>query len=92
MASEGYPDEVRKGLPIVGLDLVKEAHVFQAATLLKGDTLMTDGGRVLALTAFGKDVEQAIANVYRSVPLISFEGNYYRKDIGRDLVRTPQQA
>jgi phosphoribosylamine---glycine ligase len=92
MASEGYPDEVRKGLPIVGLDLVKEAHVFQAATLLKGDTLMTDGGRVLALTAFGKDVEQAVANVYRSVPLIAFEGNYYRKDIGRDLVRTPQQA
>ncbi len=92
LASEGYPGEVRKGLPIAGLDLVREAHVFHAGTARQGDQVVTDGGRVMALTAFGKDVEQAIANVYRSVPLIEYDGMYFRRDIGRDLVRAPQQA
>lgn len=92
LASEGYPENFRKGLPIGGLDLITEAHAFHAGTTLKGADLVTDGGRVMALTAFGKDTEQAIANVYRSVPLVEFEGKYFRKDIGRDLVRTPQKA
>jgi phosphoribosylamine--glycine ligase len=92
LASEGYPENFRKGLPIGGLELVKEAHAFHAGTTMKGEDLVTDGGRVMALTAFGKDTEQAIANVYRSVPLIEYEGKYFRRDIGRDLVRTPQKA
>jgi phosphoribosylamine---glycine ligase len=92
IASEGYPDNVRKGFPIVGIELVNEAHVFQSGTTLQGGELVTDGGRVLALTAFGKDVEQAVANVYRSLPLIDFQGKYFRRDIGRDLMRTPQKA
>jgi phosphoribosylamine--glycine ligase len=92
LASEGYPEKVRKGLPIGGADMVSEAYVFHAGTTMKGDELVTDGGRVMVLTAFGKDLEQAMANVYRSVPLVAFDGKYFRRDIGRDLVRAPQKA
>lgn len=92
LAAEGYPGEPRKGDPIGGLELVREALVFHAGTVQQGDGVVTNGGRVLVLTAFGKDVEQAIANVYRSVPLVDFAGKYFRRDIGRDLVRAPQQA
>ena len=92
MASEGYPEDFEKGFPVVGVDMVKGAYVFQSGTVLKGDALLTNGGRVLSLTAFGKDTEHAITNVYHSVALIDFEGKYVRKDIGRDLVRAPQQA
>jgi phosphoribosylamine--glycine ligase len=92
LAAEGYPGEPRKGDPIGGLELVREALLFHAGTAQQGDGVVTNGGRVLVLTAFGKDVEQAIASVYRSVPLVDFAGKYFRRDIGRDLVRTPQQA
>jgi len=86
LASEGYPGEVSDGRPIVGLELVRDAYVFQAGTTdAKG--LLTKGGRVLAVTAFGKDLEQAIAGAYRSAALISFEGRIMRSDIGHDLVR-----
>jgi phosphoribosylamine--glycine ligase len=77
---------VSDGRPIVGLELVRDAYVFQAGTTdAKG--LLTKGGRVLAVTAFGKDLEQAIAAAYRSAALISFEGRIMRSDIGHDLVR-----
>ena len=70
----------------LGLELVRDAYVFQAGTTdAKG--LLTKGGRVLAVTAFGKDLEQAIAAAYRSAALISFEGRIMRSDIGHDLVR-----
>lgn len=89
LASEGYPGTYEKGRAILGLDQVREAHVFQAGTVEKGGALVTEGGRVLAVTAFGKDTEQAIMQVYRSVMLIDFEGKQYRSDIGHDLVRVP---
>ena len=73
----------------MGLDLVREAYVFQSGTAVKGDGLVTQGGRVMAVTAFGKDLEHAIAAAYRSVGLITFEGKYCRTDIGNDLVRLP---
>jgi phosphoribosylamine--glycine ligase len=86
MASEGYPGAVNDGKPIVGLELVREAYVFQAGTAEKNG-LVSKGGRVLAVTAFGKDLEQAIAAAYRSASLIEFEGRTLRSDIGHDLVR-----
>ncbi|MBL7963872.1 MAG: phosphoribosylamine--glycine ligase [Flavobacteriales bacterium] len=92
LASEGYPGEYAKGKPIVGVEMVTEALVFQAGTRLKGDRLETNGGRVLSITAFGKDLEQAIANAYRNAGLIAYEGKYCRSDIGHDLVRAHQQA
>ena len=86
LASEGYPGPVNDGKPIVGLELVREAYVFQAGTSERNG-LVSRGGRVLAVTAFGKDLEQAIAAAYRSASLIEFEGRTLRSDIGHDLVR-----
>lgn len=90
IASEGYPDRYEKGRPIVGLEMVRDAYVFQAGTkLTKEGGLVTDGGRVMAVTGFGKDLEQAIISAYRSAGLITFDGKYVRSDIGKDLVRIP---
>ncbi|HPF66449.1 MAG: phosphoribosylamine--glycine ligase [Flavobacteriales bacterium] len=89
LASEGYPGGHEKGRPIVGLELVREAFVFQAGTKTLGEDLVTDGGRVLSVTSFGKDIEHAIANTYKSAALVAFEGRMFRSDIGHDLVRKP---
>ena len=91
IASEGYPGEFERGKPIGGLELVRDAYVFQAGTKQKGETLLTDGGRVLAVTGMGKDLESAIASAYRSATLIDFEGKTMRADIGHDLVKKPTQ-
>jgi phosphoribosylamine--glycine ligase len=87
MAAEGYPGEVRKGDLIEGLEAVTNAYVFQAGTAETKEGLVTDGGRVMAVSGFGKDVEQALLNTYRSVVLIDYEGRTVRTDIGRDLVK-----
>lgn len=87
LASEGYPGKITTDRPIGGLELVREAYVFQAGTTEKNGELRTSGGRVMAVTAFGKDLEQAIAAAYRSASLIDFEGKVMRTDIGHDLVR-----
>ncbi|MCB0780441.1 MAG: phosphoribosylamine--glycine ligase [Flavobacteriales bacterium] len=92
LAAEGYPGAYEKGRPIVGLELVRDALVFQAGTAATGDGLVTSGGRVLSVTAFGKDIEHAIANAYKSAGLIAFEGRTFRSDIGHDLVRQPAGA
>lgn len=86
LASEGYPGKVETGRPIVGLDMVQTAHVFQSGTALQGDELLTAGGRVLSVTAFGKDTEHAIINAYVNAALINYEGKTHRTDIGHDLL------
>lgn len=89
LAADGYPGPVEKGHPIAGLELVNDAYVFQAGTAMKGDSLVTNGGRVMCVTAFGKDLEHAIANAYKHASLIAFEGKTMRTDIGHDLLRVP---
>ncbi len=89
LASEGYPGDFVKGKPIVGLELVRDAYVFQAGTVMKGDRLVTNGGRVMSVTGMGKDLESAIMSAYRSAALIAYEGEYVRGDIGLDLVKQP---
>jgi len=92
MASEGYPGEYETGRPIEGIEAVMNAYVFQAGTAEnKRGELVTNGGRVLAVSGFGKDVEQAVANTYRNVVMIDFEGRTVRTDIGKDLVKSPVQ-
>jgi len=86
LASEGYPGKYETGKPIVGVDMVRGSHVFQSGTAATPDGLVTAGGRVLALTAFGKDTEHAILNAYHSAALIEYEGKYLRLDIGRDIL------
>lgn len=91
LASEGYPGEYEKNKVITGIDQVRDAYVFHAGTRIKNDTLVTDGGRVLAVTGIGKDLESAIASAYRAADAIGFEGRYRRDDIGKDLVKQPTQ-
>ena len=89
LANDGYPGEYASGKPITGIELVKDAYVFQAGTTQKGERLLTAGGRVMAVTAFGKDVEHAITKAYLAAAVINYEGKMCRSDIGHDLVRKP---
>lgn len=85
MASGGYPGGYEKGIPIQGLDSVAESGdrvVFHAGTKLEGGQMLTNGGRVLGVTALGDDVEGAIANAYDAVKKIGWDGAHYRSDIG----------
>jgi len=83
MASAGYPGNYKTGLPITGLDnLDKDILVFHAGTKLgENSQVYTDGGRVLTVTARGKNMAQARAKVYQNLPRIHFDGCHYRKDI-----------
>ena len=84
-AAGGYPDAYEKGKTITGLDTITDtdAIVFHAGTKLKGDRLLTNGGRVLGITAIGDNLQKAISQVYSALDKISFDDLYYRKDIGK---------
>ena len=81
-AAGGYPDAYEKGKVISGLDTVSNAIVFHAGTKLESDVLLTDGGRVLGITALGNNFEEAISKVYPAIAKINFDRMYYRRDIG----------
>lgn len=86
MASEGYPADYRKGDEISGLDHAVQSddqYVFHAGTALKDGSCVTNGGRVLGVTALGASVKDAISAAYQSVSKISWRGVQYRKDIGK---------
>ena len=85
MVSGGYPEAYEKGKVISGLDQVENSVVFHAGTALKENSIVSAGGRVLAVSSYGKDKEAALAQSYENVKKISFEGAYYRRDIGFDL-------
>lgn len=93
MAADGYPGGFRKGDRITGTDDAEAqgAMVFHAGTRIKQQALVTDGGRVLGVTATGDTFDAAIAQAYAAVNSIHFEGAYYRRDIG-DRVRTAESA
>ena len=84
IASEGYPGSFKKGLPIAGIEQAEMtgAVVFHAGTQRKHQILVSDGGRVLGVTAVGENLEQAIAQAYEAIGSIQFEGMHYRRDIG----------
>ena len=84
MASPGYPGSYPKGLPITGLDTVPDdVLVFHAGTKEEDGKIVTSGGRVLAVSARGADLETAVAQAYAGVAKIKFENAHYRTDIGR---------
>ena len=85
MVSGGYPEAYEKGKVISGLDQVENSVVFHAGTALKDNSIVSAGGRVLAVSSYGKDKDAALAQSYENVKKISFEGAYYRRDIGFDL-------
>jgi len=92
LASAGYPGSYRKGFVISGLgDLPPEVMVFHAGTALKDRKLVTAGGRVLGVTARGRDVREATRLAYEAVGRISFEGMHYRRDIGQKALKNGSQ-
>lgn len=88
LASDGYPVSYEKGFEIKGLDKFegKEGYyVFHAGTANKDGKIVTNGGRVLGVTAKGKDLKEARANAYEATKLIEFENKYMRNDIGKAI-------
>ena len=85
LVSQGYPGSYEKGKVISGLDSVEGSIVFHAGTRMDGDKVLTSGGRVMAVSSFGKTMKEALALSYQNVGKIQFDGMNFRKDIGFDL-------
>jgi phosphoribosylamine--glycine ligase len=86
MVSGGYPEKYEKGKQIFGINSVTESIIFHAGTLSDGPAVLSNGGRVLTATSYGKDVATALKKSYESVAKIEFEKSNYRKDIGFDVL------
>ena len=86
LVSGGYPEAYEKGKTITGLQDVQGSIPFHAGTTLEKDQVKTNGGRVLALTSYGGSIEEAVKQSLENAGKVNFEGKYYRKDIGFDLV------
>lgn len=86
MVSGGYPEAYEKGKQIFGLNSVSNSIVFHAGTASDGPAVMTAGGRVLAVSSYGRTIENALDKSYDSIKNIEFEKAYFRKDIGFDVV------
>jgi phosphoribosylamine--glycine ligase len=86
VVSGGYPENYSKGHTIFGLNEVHGSQVFHAGTSSDGPVVKTNGGRVLAITSMAKDIYQALERSYANAKIINFEGAYYRRDIGKDLM------
>jgi phosphoribosylamine--glycine ligase len=92
ISSKGYPGQYRKGDVITGLDKAQElegVQVFHAGTAFRDDAVITSGGRVLGVTATGKDIAAAKARAYEAVQKIHFDGMHYRKDIADRALKRP---
>ena len=88
LASDGYPVSYKKGYPISGLETFKDKdgyYVFHAGTKFEDGKVVTNGGRVLGVTATGKDLHEARANAYKATEWITFENKYMRHDIGKAI-------
>ncbi|CAM1370844.1 Phosphoribosylamine--glycine ligase [Tenacibaculum sediminilitoris] len=85
LVSGGYPEAYEKGKEITGFDTVENSIVFHAGTTLKDGKVVTNGGRVMAITSFGDSMEEALEKSYKSIDKIIFDKMNYRRDIGFDL-------
>lgn len=85
LVSKGYPNNPEKGKEIKGLELVKGSIAFHAGTKFSKEKIVTNGGRVLSITSFGGDMDEALERSYRNAELIQYSGKNYRRDIGFDL-------
>lgn len=85
LVSGGYPQSYKKGYPISGIDKVDGSIVFHAGTALKDGEIVTNGGRVIAVSSYGKDKAEALAKSFKEAQKIQFTDKYFRSDIGADL-------
>ena len=85
LVSGGYPQEYKKGYAIEGIDKVDGSIVFHAGTALKDGTVVTNGGRVIAVSSYGRDKAEALQKSFEEAQKIQFTDKYFRKDIGADL-------
>ena len=85
LVSGGYPQSYKKGYPITGLDQVEGSIVFHAGTALTDGQVVTNGGRVIAVSSYGKNKEEALGKSFKEAQKITFTDKYFRRDIGFDL-------
>ena len=85
LVSGGYPQEYKKGYPIKGIDKVEGSIVFHSGTAQKDGEIVTAGGRVIAVSSYGKDKDEALAKSFAEAQKIEFTDKYFRSDIGKDL-------
>ena len=85
LVSGGYPEEYVKGYPITGFDKVADSVVFHSGTALKDGQIVTNGGRVIAVSSYGKNKEEALQKSFEEANKIEFKDKYFRRDIGQDL-------
>lgn len=85
LVSGGYPQEYKKGYAISGLERVEGSIVFHAGTARKNGNIVTNGGRVIAVSSYGKDKKEALQKSFEEAQKIEFTGKYFRRDIGQDL-------
>jgi phosphoribosylamine--glycine ligase len=85
LVSGGYPEAYQKGYEISGIDQVKGSVVFHAGTAWKDGQVVTNGGRVIAVSSYGKDKAEALEKSFEEAQKIQFTDKYFRRDIGADL-------
>ncbi|MGW9684616.1 phosphoribosylamine--glycine ligase [Flagellimonas sp. 2504JD1-5] len=83
--SGGYPEAYEKGKQITGIETIQDSLVFHAGTKESNGNVVTNGGRVIAITSFGNDFKEALQKSYQNIEKLHFDGMYYRKDLGFDL-------
>ena len=85
LVSGGYPQEYKKGYPITGIEEVEGSSVFHAGTTMKDGDVVTNGGRVIAVSSYGKDKAEALKKSFEEAQKINFTDKYFRRDIGQDV-------
>jgi phosphoribosylamine--glycine ligase len=85
VVSGGYPEDYKKGFEITGLENIENSIAFHAGTKLENGKVVTNGGRVIAVTSFGENFQEAIKKSYQNIDKLHFDKMYFRKDIGFDL-------
>lgn len=86
LVSGGYPEEFEKNKTVTGLHNSIDSHIFHSGTAVINEEVVTNGGRVFAVTSFGKTIEEAVTKSFATAEKVTYEGKYYRSDIGKDLI------